>query len=113
MSYLKNRKEQEIITSSEFDKEDDDDDERPLQVGGLLERVQNGCRLVRQLIHAFLLTQTVLLNLFCLKLVASSMDGFGSPVERTGFGTERIGSDNGSGFGWKQPDWLKERNGYG
>ena len=61
MSYLKNRKEQEIITSSEFD-EEDDDDERPLQVGGLLEQVQNGCRLVRQLIHAFLLTQTVLIE---------------------------------------------------
>ena len=60
MSYLKNRKEQEIITSSEFD-EEDDDDERPLQVGGLLEQVQIGCRLVRQLIHAFLLTQTVLI----------------------------------------------------
>ena len=62
MSYLKNRKEQEIITSSEFDKEDDDDDERPLQVGGLLEQVQKGCRLVWQLIHAFLLTQTVLIE---------------------------------------------------
>ena len=60
MSYLKNRKEQEIITSSEFDDEGDDD-ERPLQVG-LLEQVQNGCRLVWQLIHAFLLTQTVLIE---------------------------------------------------
>ena len=49
MSFLKNRKEHEIITSSEFD-EEDDDDERPLQVGFLLEQVQNGCRLVRQLI---------------------------------------------------------------
>ena len=61
MSYRKNRKEQEIITSSAFD-EEGDNDERPLQVGGLLEQVQNGCRLVRQLIHAFLLTQTVLIE---------------------------------------------------
>ena len=28
-----------------------------------------------------------------------SMDGFGPPVVRTGFGTERNGSDNGFGFG--------------